>query len=297
MMNLQRLVQHPLVQILTLYVLWQCLLLAIYQSLKRALPSIFLSGPVGFLLPEAIPALASLVAVWIMILAINRRTFASLGFTLKGCIAGLSIGFLFGSLGYAGYMAISWLGGWYHIIGINQSYYLRYALLFCFLLAVAEETIFRGYIFQVLEDRWGTKTALFGSSLLFGLAHVINLDSGGRWQNGHILDWVVQPILSGFVGGILFSGAYLSTWRIWMPIGLHCAWDTGATLFFNNPFGISSLYQASFNAAAYRINGIAFWLVTLFIAALALLLLQVAIRKGNWRSLGLPIVPISPTSF
>lgn len=295
-MSLQRLAQYPLVQILAIYLLWQGLLLAIYRGLLLAAPSIFSPGPFAFLLPEAIPAVASLAAFGIMIRLINRRTFASFGFTLKGSITGLLIGFLLGLLGYAGYMAISWLGGWYHIVGINQNYHLRFVLLFCFFLAMAEETVFRGYIFQVLEGRWGTKTALLGSSLFFGLAHVINLSGGGRWQNDHLLDWVVQPVLSGFVGGILFSSAFLLTRRIWIPIGLHCAWDTGGTVFFNDPFGISSLYLNTFDLAAYRVTGIAFWLVTLFIAALALSLSYIAVGRGNWRSVNLSLVPASPSS-
>lgn len=290
MVNLQNLVKHPLVQVITIYLLWQGLLLAIYRSLYRVVPGIFSPGPVGFLLPEIIPAVASLAAFWIMTRSISWRTSASFGFTLRGCITGTLIGCFLGIVGYAGCMMIFRLGGWYHATGINQNYYFSYAFLFCLFLAVAEETIFRGYIFQVLERHSGTRTALLGSSLIFGLAHVINLSGGGRWQKNHLLDWVALPIVSGFVGGLLFSAAFLLERRMWIPIGLHCAWDTGVTVFFNNSFGIHSFYQDVIDAAAFRFTGIAFWLGTLFIIAFALLLLYIANRRGSWRGSSLPLV-------
>lgn len=284
-MNLRALIQNPVVQILTIYILWQVFVLIIYRGLLWAAPSIFSPGPVAFLLPQAIPAIASVSAFGIMVILINRRTFLSFGFNWNGCVIGLLIGFLLGMLGSGGYTAISWLGGWYHIIGINPSYYFWYALLFCFLLAVAEETIFRGYIFQILECRWGTKTALLGSSLCAGLAQVINLNGFERWQTGHLLDWVGRPILSSFVMGLLFSAAFLLTRRMWIPIGLHCAWNTCMTIFFNDPFGIASLYQDIIDLEAYSIRGSAFWLLIVFIVTLTMSLLYIAIKRGNWRTL------------
>lgn len=282
-MNSKKLVEHPVVQMIAIYLLWQSLLFTIYRTLTWILPSIFLSGgPVAFLMPEVIPAGAAIVAFWVMLRLMRLGTFASFGFTRRSCLSELTAGLLLGILGYAVYMVISCLGGWYHFATVNQNYYLRYAFLFCLLLAIAEETIFRGYAFQVLERRWGTKIALFGSSLFFGLAHVINLSGGGRWQNGHLLDWVLQPVLSGFFGGLLFSAAFLLTRRMWLPIGLHCAWDTGTTIFFNDPFGISSFYQSNVDWMAYRTTGVAFWIVSFFIVAFATILLFVGKKKGNW---------------
>ena len=281
-MNPKKLVKHPFVQITAIYLLWQFVLFTIYRTLTWKLPSIFSSGPVAFLMPEAIPAASAIVAFWIMLRLMRLGTFASFGFTRRGCFSELLIGFLLGILGYAGYIVISWLGGWYHFATVNPNYYFRYALLFCLLLAIAEETIFRGYAFQVLERRWGTKTALFGSSLFFGLAHVVNLSGGGRWQSGHFLDWILQPILSGFIGGLLFGGAFLLTRRMWLPIGLHCAWNTGVTVFFNDPFGISSYFQSNINVGAYQITGSAFWIVSFFMVVFATMLLFVGKKKGNW---------------
>lgn len=121
--NVSKLAQYPIALVLTIYLLWGGLLLAIYRTLRFAVPNAFSPGPLAFLLPQAIPALTSLIACWIMIRFVDRRTFASFGFTLKGFPAELLVGFSLGTLGYAGAMVISWLGGWYQVVSINPNYW------------------------------------------------------------------------------------------------------------------------------------------------------------------------------
>ena len=283
MVKMLQFLRHPTAQVVTVHLLWQFILLALYKILIWVTPHIFSSGPTAFLMPQILSVVASIAAFRIMLLT-STRCNISFGFTAKSSVTDILVGLLLGALAYMIYVVISLSGGWYRIIGIDNRYYFRFALLYCFLVAIAEETIFRGYIFQTLEKHWDTKIALLGSSFLFGLAHVINWSGGGRWHSGHLLDWVVQPIFAGFIGGILYSAAFLLTRRMWIPIGLHCAWDTGATIFFNDPYGIASFYKAIVDVNAYRITGIAYWTVTLFIMAFAAILLYIAFRRGNWRS-------------
>lgn len=80
--------------------------------------------------------------------------------------------------------------------------------------AVNEELLFRGVVFRILEERVGTWLALVGSSLLFGLIHLVN---GGATLEG--------TLAIALQGGLLMASAYIATRSLWVPIALHFAWD------------------------------------------------------------------------
>ncbi len=79
--------------------------------------------------------------------------------------------------------------------------------------AAAEEVMLRGYTFQALAEQWGGAAAALITAILFAALHGINPHAG--WGSfGGIL-----------VSGILFGAAVLVTGRLWLPIGLHVAWN------------------------------------------------------------------------
>ncbi|MBW4717847.1 CPBP family intramembrane glutamic endopeptidase [Saccharothrix obliqua] len=80
--------------------------------------------------------------------------------------------------------------------------------------AVAEEVLFRGVLFRIMEERTGTVIALVLSSLIFGLTHSINADA---------TLWGVLSI--ALTGGLLTTAAYVATRSLWLSIGLHFAWN------------------------------------------------------------------------
>ena len=47
----------------------------------------------------------------------------------------------------------------------------------------AEEVIFRGFLFRAMEKD-NVKTAIIGSSVTFGLGHVLNLVNGSGMRQG-----------------------------------------------------------------------------------------------------------------
>jgi len=109
-------------------------------------------------------------------------------------------------------LLIAMFGGWDHVawgsfgfvgtIGLTAS------------VAVAEETLYRGVLFRIMEERTGTVFALVASSLIFGLTHMVN--------SGATL-WGTLSI--ALTGGFLITAAYVLTRSLWLPIGLHFAWD------------------------------------------------------------------------
>ena len=93
--------------------------------------------------------------------------------------------------------------------------------------AVIEELIFRGVVFRVLETRLGTWAALAVSAALFGLMHLVN--------NPHATAWVAVAI--ALEAGVMFAAAYAATRTLWLPIGLHLAWNVLGSAVGASPVG------------------------------------------------------------
>jgi membrane protease YdiL (CAAX protease family) len=89
--------------------------------------------------------------------------------------------------------------------------------------AMAEELLFRGYPFQRLVEGFGPVAAVVILSALFGMAHLSN-PSVNVWG-------VINTILVG----VLLAIAYLRTRALWMPWGIHFAWNAVLGLGFGLP--------------------------------------------------------------
>jgi len=89
--------------------------------------------------------------------------------------------------------------------------------------ALAEEIAFRGYPFQRLIEATGPTLATLIMSATFGLVHLGNPDS--------TLASTVVTVLAGW----LFALAYLRTRALWLPWGLHFAWNVSMGLLFGLP--------------------------------------------------------------
>ncbi|NQU80090.1 MAG: CPBP family intramembrane metalloprotease [Bacteroidetes bacterium] len=106
-----------------------------------------------------------------------------------------------------------------------------YLLLFI-IVAVIEETVFRGLILGNLKESINKYLALAVSSFLFVLIHLLNA--------GISLVSIMNLFLAGLIMGVLF----ILFDNLWMPIGFHLSWN-----FFQGPvFG--------FNISGLKINGI-----------------------------------------
>lgn len=84
--------------------------------------------------------------------------------------------------------------------------------------AVTEELLFRGVVYRILEERTGGIVAIAVSSLIFGLTHLLNVNA---------TLWGTLAI--AVEGGALLAIAYAATRSLWLPIGLHFAWNFTAS--------------------------------------------------------------------
>ena len=88
------------------------------------------------------------------------------------------------------------------------------SFLFFFLVAVFEEIIFRGVLFRMIDDRWNTAVALIISSLVFGAMHLFN-PGATLWS----------AVAIAIEAGLVMGAAYKCSGTLWMPIGIHWAWN------------------------------------------------------------------------
>lgn len=124
---------------------------------------------------------------------------------------GLGIG-----LGYfcvvTGLMAL--LGG-YAITGWGASA-RELVSMFCFfaIVAVGEEILFRGVLFRWIDGKWGFGWALGVSAVVFGMLHITN-PGATLWSSAAI----------AIEAGVLLGAAYKWSGTLWLPIGIHWAWN------------------------------------------------------------------------
>jgi membrane protease YdiL (CAAX protease family) len=120
--------------------------------------------------------------------------------------------------------AVETAAGWLVVEGWNwrgsPDAWLRnvwLALLINGFVAVGEETLYRGYLLSGLERAWGKWIGLAVMAILFSLPH---LTVAGAGETNSLLF-----VLSLALPGLLLGWAFLRSRSLWLPIGLHFAWN------------------------------------------------------------------------
>lgn len=80
--------------------------------------------------------------------------------------------------------------------------------------AIGEEIIFRGIIFRLIDERWNFWVALIISGLIFGFVHQME-ENATVWSS----------IAISIEAGLLLGAAYKCSGNLWLPIGIHWAWN------------------------------------------------------------------------
>ena len=121
---------------------------------------------------------------------------------------------------------------------------------FCYfsLVAVGEEIIFRGVLFRWIDEKWGFWAAIIVSALLFGLIHITN-PGGTLWSS----------VAIAIEAGLMLGAAYKWSGTLWLPIGIHWAWNFSQGNIFG--FGVSgqdagaSLFNARIEGSPWITGG------------------------------------------
>ena len=104
--------------------------------------------------------------------------------------------------------------------------------------ALAEELMFRGYPFQRLVEGIGPLGAIIVFSVLFGVVHLSNPGES------------VWGLINTVAIGILLAIAYLRTKALWLPWGIHFAWNATLGLALGLPVSGLRLFNVAVHGTA-----------------------------------------------
>ena len=96
-------------------------------------------------------------------------------------------------------------GSWINAAGFDVVFFL--------LAAAMEELVVRGYLFSLIRRRWGWKTAVIATSLLFGSLHLLN--PGANFES----------MLNVTLAGFFLATVLLATKSLYAAIAAHFAWN------------------------------------------------------------------------
>ncbi|MEP7258406.1 MAG: type II CAAX endopeptidase family protein, partial [Flavitalea sp.] len=156
----------------------------------------------------------AVACVWFFTIFIDRRKINYLPFSFSSFHPSGTIGFLLGIFLIGAGALILYFARSAEWSDINVSLEdLLISIVLLFMVAVAEELVFRGYILNNLMDSMNQWLALIVSAILFAVIHA---DNPG-----------VQPIalLNVLLAGLLTGISYLYTRSLWFPILWHFSWN------------------------------------------------------------------------
>ncbi|WP_432542870.1 CPBP family intramembrane glutamic endopeptidase [Kineococcus sp. SYSU DK002] len=169
------------------------------------------NAPLTLVLGFAAAAATVLAYRWIV-----RRTErrAPTELLVRGAGRALGRGALIGFALFGSVIALMAVFGDYQVDGWGSASGAVALLGFSAAAAVTEEVIFRGVLFRVVEGRLGSWLALVLTAALFGASHLLN---------PHSSLWGAVAIT--VEAGAMLAAAYVATRTLWLPIGLHFAWN------------------------------------------------------------------------
>lgn len=212
----RRILLSPLLRLVWTFLIAQGLfrLLRLVSPATARLPNVSFAGSVR-------NALLTLAAFALSLWLLERKRPAAAGLGLVRAVPDVLRGFLLGAALLTAIIGLLALLGSYRITGwapvpdgTTRTLLFGRLVVMLFCVGVFEELASRGILFRLLEQGLGTWLAVILSGALFGLGH----------QNNPGATWVSS--LSIAVGaGALLAAAYVATRSLWVPIGLHWAWN------------------------------------------------------------------------
>ena len=182
--------------------------------------------------------LGTFLVIGLFMKFVDKERFIKLGFQtknrLKEFVVGIAIGLIIMTLGYVLLIYFE------EIFFINVKFNfleLIISILFFTIVAIVEETLFRGYILKNLMSSFNKYVALIVSSMLFSLMHGLNPNV------------TLFSLFDLFLAGILLGLSYIYTKNLWFPISMHLSWNLFQTLLGFNVSG-----QDTYSIIEFKIN-------------------------------------------
>jgi uncharacterized protein len=236
--------------------------------------------PAVLAIGSAIGTMVAMIAAYrLLVRWIETRLAQELG--RKGAILGCVTGALCGvGLFVTVELLLVWKGV-AHIGAYTGTAYLFRALTFALATGVAEEIVFRGVVFRIMEEGFGTLVALLFSAALFGALHGFNPGAS-----------LVSSAAIAIEAGVLLAAAYTATRSLWLPIGLHFGWNFaegglfGAAVSGNTVHGLVSSTPSGDPLWSGGAFGPEASIVAVGVClTAAIVFLSMTVRRGYWEPL------------
>jgi membrane protease YdiL (CAAX protease family) len=159
-----------------------------------------------------IASILVVIAYIVYVRVVERRPVEELG--TQHAFRELGAGLLVGALLFTVTIGIIAALGGYAIIGVRPWSAVLLPLGTAIVSGITEEVLFRGVLFRIVEDGLGSWLALAISSAVFGAAHLANPNAT-----------LMSAVAIALEAGVLLGGAFMLTRRLWLPVGVHAAWN------------------------------------------------------------------------
>lgn len=206
----RKIVDFPLVAMVTA-ILLLIFALRLGSALAQLVPPL---GREGTATVQAIIVIGLVFAIYKLVIArLGERRHDDL--PARGALMNLGRGVLAGFVLFSAIVGVAALVDAYNVIACCSTRELAMVLVTVAILpGFWEEVLFRGILFRWIEEFGGSWAALLLTSVLFGLVHIGNPNA--TWFSSFAI---------AVEAGVLLGGAYMLTRSLWMPIGLHAAWN------------------------------------------------------------------------
>lgn len=192
---------------------------------------------------EPLPFLLTLLATWACV-RLRRESLASVGWQMDRrwfAHAALGLGLGIGSLLLATLLIVAVGGVQFSPDPARSLAALAWGAYVFLFVALFEENLFRGFLFQRLVDGGGVWVAQIALALLFAFGHWDNPGMQGVTRVVASIELALAAVMLGL--------AYLRTRSLALPVGIHFGWNwAGGNLM---GFGVSGVDQAGWFQPLY----------------------------------------------
>jgi membrane protease YdiL (CAAX protease family) len=216
----RRIVDFPLVALIVAVIVFACIVAAgvLFQKNHPPMPKVEFT-----VLFSALNVALCFAGYKLVLRHLGERPRDDLRF--RGAVKNLGQGLLIGLVLFTVVVGVAALVGAYRIVACCSTKQILIVLFDAGIMAaVMEELFFRGILFRWIEEFGGSGAALIVTSALFGLAHLGNPNA--TWFSSFSI---------AMEAGVLLGGAYMLTRSLWMPMGLHAAWNFAEGYIFDVP--------------------------------------------------------------
>lgn len=212
--------------------------------------------------------IGTFLVLWIFMKFVDKERFIKLGFEFKGKLKTFVIGVFIGLIIMSfGYLILIYLKEIFFFRINFQFRELLVTIALYTIVAVVEETLFRGYILKNFMNSFNKYIALIISSILFSLMHCINPSIN------------LFSLLDLFLAGIVLGLPYIYTKNLWFSIAMHLSWNLFQTLYGFNVSGLDTYSIIEFEIIDENlINGGGFGLEGSYLSIIAEILTLVGIE-------------------